>query len=456
MVVIRTCTSSALTTGLLLLASLLSTARSLSTSSVQNVVKTSKFLASELISFYDGYEDGQTPGLLPQSTQNTTGYSFGQSAAFMHTYIHYWHMTADETYNDAVSDGILHQIGDDDGVFTPKNQTKVTNLDQCLWALTAMSAAEFGFPSSSPATANWFDLADGVFEEQVSQWEMERKYGACGGGIREKVAKTDGANVTSTLPTACFFNLAAHLARYTNKTSYGEWADKSWDWLHNSSSSDSDALEISVYSDGECGKVDNSTSSLQHTLLAEGAAFMEYYTNGTWDWYIRADEFINSTLSTYFPGGVFTEAECDLNDCNAWSTSNGLVHQKLAVTSQILTNATDSIIPVLRTSAKAALKKCRTGKTGTKCDWSRQVGSGKGDDAMEPMGTLSAALSLLTEYVEGPSTAESGSPAAGPSNEPVDREDVVYPDISTRSSADRTSPSIFALVGLAACAFLVM
>ena len=177
--------------GLLLLAHLLPV-HSLELGSRDDILKTSKSLAADLIKFYHGNETGQVPGLLPQRTAKSKDddltYYFYQSGAFMSTYIDYWQLTGDETYNDLVMQGILHQVGQNED-FIPANQTlNAANDDQSIWAMAALTAAEYGFPDPPKDEPQWLDLAESVFESQRLRWDIEVEKKTCDGGLRWQIA----------------------------------------------------------------------------------------------------------------------------------------------------------------------------------------------------------------------------------------------------------------------------
>merc|ERR1712000_208210 len=40
-----------------------------------------------------------------------------------------------------------------------------------------------------------------------------------------------GYNYKNSIANGCFFNIASRLARYTDNSTYAEWAEKTWDWM---------------------------------------------------------------------------------------------------------------------------------------------------------------------------------------------------------------------------------
>lgn len=95
-----------------------------------------------------------------------------------------------------------------------------------MWALAAMNAAErnLSTPSDSPA---WIDLAKNVFDNQAARWDTK----TCGGGLRWQIYYfNNGYGYKNTVSQATFFLLAARLAKYTNNSTYVDWAAKAFDW----------------------------------------------------------------------------------------------------------------------------------------------------------------------------------------------------------------------------------
>ena len=76
-----------------------------------------------MMNYYHGDEPGQIPGLLPQP------YYWWEAGAMFGALIDYWWYTGNDTWNNIVMDGMLHQIGD--GTVMPKNQTS-TEVRPCV------------------------------------------------------------------------------------------------------------------------------------------------------------------------------------------------------------------------------------------------------------------------------------------------------------------------------------
>lgn len=139
--------------------------------------------------------------------------------------IRYWYYTGDASYNDAVSDGMYWQMGDNN--FFPSNYSQyLGNDDQMMWALAAMTAAELDYPQRS-SKPSWITLAENVFNAQIDRWD-ERN---CNGGMRWQIWPYQAGYTTKTaIANGGLFELAARLALFSKNQTYSDWAEKIWDW----------------------------------------------------------------------------------------------------------------------------------------------------------------------------------------------------------------------------------
>lgn len=164
-------------------------------------------VAHDLMGFYNGNQSGQTPGLLPQP------YYQWEAGGMLLTMIDYFYYTGDATYNDLVTQGMLWQAGPEND-FMDANQSHVEgNDDQVFWGFAALSAAEQGFPNPPAGSPSWIQLAENLFNDQVSRWDMS----SCNGGLRWQIFSymTNGYDYKSTIANGGLFNVAARLALYT-------------------------------------------------------------------------------------------------------------------------------------------------------------------------------------------------------------------------------------------------
>lgn len=180
------------------------TVQSMDLDSREGILDAAKALAGDLIEFYNGNKNGEVPGLLEPPNSMGDGYWWYESGAFMSAYIDYWQLTGDDTYNDIITEGIQWQAGKNKD-FMPMNQTtQEGNDDQAIWAMAAMSAAEYGFPVSSDKDTQWYDLAKNAWDTQRKRWDAETANGTCDGGLRWQIAYFnngyDYKSSRSTLP----------------------------------------------------------------------------------------------------------------------------------------------------------------------------------------------------------------------------------------------------------------
>jgi mannan endo-1,6-alpha-mannosidase len=400
--------------------------------------QSARTLAYDLMLFYKGNQSGEIPGILPgPPTEHKGDYYWWEGGAMMGTYVDYWYLTGDTSYNHVVTEGILHQVGDD-ADFQPLNHTaSLGNDDQGFWGMTAMLAAENKFPNPPEDKPQWLALAQAVFHTQAAP---DRHDDTCGGGLRWQIPPLNtGYDYKNTIANACFFNLGARLARYTSNHTYAEWATKQFQWIYDVNYIDHESW--AVYDGGHiphnCTDINRAQFSYNAGLLLQGSAFMYNYTNGSDLWKGRIDNLLTGMLRDFFPQDIAFELPCEGRQgaCTAdMLTFKGYVHRWLSVVTKVAPYTADIILPVLRKSAEAAVKQCTGGETGRRCGfyWSGGVyvdtAVDKTSGAGEAMNVLAAVSSLLYPEVAPPATNETGiskgDPEAGTrsrgSSEPLD------------------------------------
>jgi mannan endo-1,6-alpha-mannosidase len=148
--------------------------------STDSIIASARTIAFDLMSLYKGNQSGEVPGLL--SPQPPAGdYYWYQGGGFMGAFIDYWRWTGDASYNDVVKQALLHQVGPNNN-YMPLNYTaQMGNDDQCLWGLSAMLAAEHGFPNPPQDKPQWLALAQAVYDAQAARLQEEKD---CNGGMR--------------------------------------------------------------------------------------------------------------------------------------------------------------------------------------------------------------------------------------------------------------------------------
>lgn len=142
-----------------------------------------------MIKFYKGNESGQIPGLLPGPPASGQGdYYWWECGAMMGTYIDYWKLTGDSTYNDLVMQGMQFQVGEEQD-YMPRNQTlSLGNDDQGFWGMSAMLAAENKFPDPPTDKPQWLELAQAVWNTQADPSRYDE---TCNGGLRWQIPRTN-------------------------------------------------------------------------------------------------------------------------------------------------------------------------------------------------------------------------------------------------------------------------
>lgn len=174
-------------------------------------------------SIVDRYRNASIPGLFGDP------YYFWESGLAWDSLLNYWHQTGDDAHNEIIGQALRFQLGPDNN-YSPANQTKnLGNDDQSSWALAAMTAAEYGFPSDvlDDVNTTWVEIAKNVFEEQAARWDDE----TCGGGLRWQIfAFNNGYDYKNTMANGNFYQLASRLALYTGNSTYSDWAHRVYAW----------------------------------------------------------------------------------------------------------------------------------------------------------------------------------------------------------------------------------
>ncbi|KAF3071384.1 Mannan endo-1,6-alpha-mannosidase DCW1 [Trichoderma lentiforme] len=430
-----------------------------------NIRETARGLAYDLMLQYDGNKTGQIPGILPgPPTENKGDYYWWEGGAMMGTYVDYWHLTGDTSYNSVVMEGMLHQVGDHANYMPLNHTASLGNDDQGFWGMSAMLAAENKFPNPPADKPQWLALAQAVWNTQA---DPSRHDETCNGGLRWQIPFSNaGYNYKNTIANGCFFNIGARLARYTRNETYAKRAEDTWNWLWGVGYIDHE--NWLVYDGGHveknCTDINHATFSYNAAVLTHGAAFMYNYTNGSDVWKYRVDRLLDSLLTRFFPDAIAYEAACEPRQ-GACSTDmlsfKGYIHRWLSVVTQVAPHTKNKILPVLRKSTEAAVKQCTGGDSGRRCGfyWS----SGKFIDpavdhtsgAGEAMNVLAAVSSLLINEANPPVTNSSGgiskgNPNAGTGADNGERE------LKPIGTADKAGAAIVTLIllGSATAGFL--
>ncbi|KAK5994792.1 Mannan endo-1,6-alpha-mannosidase DCW1 [Cladobotryum mycophilum] len=391
-----------------------------------NIRQSASTLAYDMMLFYPGNKSGQVPGILPgPPTENKGDYYWWEGGAMMGTYVDYWHLTGDSSYNKVVMEGLLHQVGEHEN-YMPHNYTaSLGNDDQGFWGMSAMLAAETKFPNPPTDKPQWLALAQAVWNTQA---DPSRHDETCNGGLRWQIPFSNaGYNYKNTIANGCFFNIGARLARYTDNSTYAKHAENTWNWLWGVGYIDHDTWQVydGAHVDKNCTDVNKATFSYNAAILTQGAAFMYNFTQGDAAWKKRVDNLLDSLLKNFFPENIAYELPCEPRKgaCTPDMVSfKGYVHRWLAVVTQIAPHTRDKILPVLRKSTEAAVKQCTGGASGRVCGFYWSDGqfvdpavdhtSGAG----EAMNVLAAVSSLLINEAKPPVTNATGGISVGDVN----------------------------------------
>ncbi|KAL2202626.1 mannan endo-1,6-alpha-mannosidase [Sarocladium strictum] len=380
-----------------------------------------------LVKFYTGNNTGDVPGNLPAP------HFWWEAGAMFGTLIDYWDMTGDESYNKITMQAMVHQAGPDRD-YMPQNQTlQMGNDDQGFWVMSAMSAAEKGFPDPPEDEPQWVALAQAAFNEWVGRWEDEH----CGGGLRWQVFRFNtGFDYKNTISNGCFFNTASRLARYTGNKTYADWADKIFQWQLDTGLITDDwnvydgrhALE-----GGGCGKPDTKQWTYNAGIYLSGASSMWNHTEDQ-VWKERTEGILKRSTEKFFRNGTLHEQYCerginatghDVQFCNQdQRTFKGYLLRWLAHTAQMAPYTYDDIMPLLRSAGESAAAACVgpiienfQGHDGTACGFTwLEHNNGPFDGKVgvgEQMNALDAFMYNLVEDARPAVTNKTGGTSKG-------------------------------------------
>jgi len=341
------------------------------------------------------------------------------------TLIDYWYLTGDTTYNEVITQAMLHQVGDN-WDFMPTNQTRTEgNDDQGFWAMAAMSAAENRFPDPPKDKPQWLALVQAVFNQYVQRWDTA----TCNGGLRWQIFTfNNGYNYKNSISNGCFFNLAARLARFTGNQTYSDWATKIWTWEQ---AVGLVTPEFGIYDGASVTATDNCTTldMLQWTynagIFLHGAAVMYNVTEGSPVWKQRVDGIWTETKNAFYNESILVERVCEASGlCDIDQQSfKGYLTRWMAGTTQMAPYTFGEIMPALQRNAAAAAAACTgspaegfNGIPGTACGF-RWTGGFDGLVGVgEQMNALSAIMYTLVSRVATPVTSTTGGTSKGNPN----------------------------------------
>jgi mannan endo-1,6-alpha-mannosidase len=330
--------------------------------------------------------------------------------------IDYWYYTGDSTWNDITTQGLLFQVGPYNDYMPPNQTLTEGNDDQGFWGLAVMSAAEYNFPNPPADKPQWLALAQAVFNTQAARWDQAN----CNGGLRWQIFTwNSGFDYKNSISQACFFALAARLARYTGNSSYADWADKTWDWMVEAKfMDDSYYIYDGAHIETNCTNITPYQWTYNAGAFILGAAAMYNYTEKP-IWKNRLDGLLKGA-SIFFTGSnnnIMTEVACEpVKLCDLDQQSfKAYLSRWLAATTKWASYTTATVMPWLRASASAAASQCTGGSNGRMCGliW---TDNGKWDGSTgvgQQMAAMEVVLANMINTTSAPITHDTGGTSLG-------------------------------------------
>jgi mannan endo-1,6-alpha-mannosidase len=263
-----------------------------------------------------------------------------------------------------------------------------------------MSALENQYPDPPSDQPQWLELAEALFDNQTSRWDIT----SCSGGLKWQIYPQNdyGYDYKNAISNGGLFQLAARLARYTGDQKYVEWAITVWNWCQ-----DVGLISPSydVY-DGtndliECSELDHTQWSYNVAVFLEGAAAL-YNLTGSDLWMNRTQGLLDASTVFFSPfsnaTNIMFEAACEPYDnCNTDQQSfKAYLSRWLAKTSVLAPFTASTIQPMLEASALAAASSCSGSPDGVTCGTKWYVGTWDGTwGAGQQLAAMEAIQSLL-------------------------------------------------------------
>jgi mannan endo-1,6-alpha-mannosidase len=288
-----------------------------------------------------------------------------------------------------------------------------------------MSAAEKVYPDPPEDKPQWLALAQAVFNSQAVRWDPD----TCGGGLRWQIFTfNNGYDYKNTISNGVFFQLGARLARFTGNDTYAVWAERAYDWTRALGLESPDyKLFDGADSTKNCTKINHIQWSYNAGMFLAGSAYMYNYTDGKVEKWKESIDGIMKQMQIFFKTAndgtpnVMFEVACEPTlRCNVDQRSfKAYLSRFIALTIKMAPYTHDTLLPLLKNSAKGAAKSCTGLEEGTVCGlkWTESGfdgwwGLGEAMSALEVIqGTLiDTVLPPATEKDRGTSR---GDPSGG-------------------------------------------
>lgn len=372
---------------------------SLSIDDTTSISSTATTLASTLLS----YIPPNTPsGLLPSP------YYWWESGNVWSALLDYWHYTGDAQYNGAATTAIVSNLGATNDFLGPNT---LGNDDQGWWAMTAMSAAEYGLPAG-PNVPAWLTIAQTVWSEMAGRWDTS----TCGGGLKWKLSESAdpiGFAYKNSVSNGLFFQLSARLYKLTGSSQYSGMADEIFTWMQSVNLIDKNTWAVYDGTDDRlnCTQVDHDRWSYNVGLLLYGSAVMQAMPNSDPVWSTRTNGLLDAT-AFFFDGStnIMQETKCEPSaSCDTDQLSfKAYLARYLAASAIVLPELQPRITPLLQSSAGGAVVSCQDGPAGTTCGvkWTLDAWDGT-EGAGQQMCALEVVHGLLAT-----GAAETAAPAS--------------------------------------------
>jgi mannan endo-1,6-alpha-mannosidase len=190
--------------------------------------------------------------------------------------------TGDTAHDDTVMQAMTWQAAPTKDFMDVNWTLSLGNDDQAFWAFAALIAAETGFTNPpNNSGIDWVALAQAVFNEQTSP--SRRVYGGnCDGGLRWQSFRINGWDYINTIASACYLNVAARLARYSNNDTYVDVANSTWNFLTRLKYID-DAGNVydGAHTGADCTDINPVQFSYNPAILIQGCAFLYNHVSYT-------------------------------------------------------------------------------------------------------------------------------------------------------------------------------
>ncbi|KAK9425907.1 putative Glycoside hydrolase [Seiridium unicorne] len=367
-------------------------------------------VAEDLLTFYHGDEPGNTPGIFGDSPPSGD-YYWWTGSILWGTLLDLRSRTGNTTYDDTILEGLQFQVGKNDDYMPANFTASMGNDDQGFWAQAVLLAEETDFVDPPSGDPQWLALAQTVFNEQTEATRRVSDDNSCAGALRWQILPTNnGYDYVSTASNAGYFSIGAQLAFLTKNQTYSDEAAKTYDLLTKIGLVDDD---FNAY-DGVLAPACDSISKLQFSydagLLLQGSAYLYNYTNDD-VWKTRLDGLLGRSLEVFFPDGIAVERACETaNTCTTdMEFFKGILHRSLALVINVAPYTADKILPVLKTSAKAAASTCTGGDNGRMCGFEWSGNDTKSSTSAGAQSNVLAALVSVLATTESTSSTGSGS-----------------------------------------------